>query len=125
MPPTPPSPIMPDTDDLFGNAIDAAREAAIAAFAEIVETAPGDAPPELRLMLVATRGNPSKEQTQTEVRFAAPDGVATSHPDKIAIALSSMKAVAPDLYVTMMAGLDRGRRLSFGDLRAWLRPGSR
>ena len=112
-------------EDLVGDAIEAAREAAILAFAHVIDEHPGEAPPEVRLMLTATRGNPSQGHTETEVRFAAPNSLATSHNDKVAIALASMKAIAPDLYTTMMAGLDRGRRMSLGGLSKWLRPGAR
>jgi hypothetical protein len=102
------------------DAIIAARDAAIAALREALGSRPGDAP-EVRLMITATRGNPSTEYSHSEVRFAAPDGVAISHHDKVAMALASMKAVSPDLYDTMVAGIERGRRLSFGALRACFR----
>jgi hypothetical protein len=112
-------------EDLVGVAIETAREAAIVAFAQVLDDHPGAEAPEVRLMLTATRGNPSQAHSETEVRFASPNGLATSHHDKVAIALASMKAIAPELYTTMMAGLDRGRRVSFGGLGKWLRPGAR
>jgi hypothetical protein len=107
-------------DDHVEDAIIAARDAAITALRQALDAVPGD-PPEVRLMITATRGNPSTEYSHSEVRFAAPDGVAISHHDKIAIALASMKAVSPELYGTMVAGIERGRRLSFGTLRACFR----
>ena len=107
-------------DALVADALVAAREAAITALRETLGAHPHDAP-EVRLMLTATRGNPSTEYSHSEVRFAAPDGVAISHHDKVAMALASMKAVSPDLYATMVAGIERGRRLSFGTLRACFR----
>jgi hypothetical protein len=107
-------------DDRVEDAIIAAREAAITALRQALDDVPGD-PPEVRLMITATRGNPSTEYSHSEVRFAAPDGVAISHHDKVAIALASMKAVSPELYGTMVAGIERGRRLSFGTLRACFR----
>jgi hypothetical protein len=101
-------------------AIAAARDAAVTALRQALNATPGEAP-EVRLMITATQGNPSTEYSHSEVRFAAPDGVAISHHDKIAMALASMKAVSPDLYDTMVAGIERGRRFSFGTLRACFR----
>jgi hypothetical protein len=109
-----------DDDERVEDAITAARDAAVTALRQALDAAPGDAP-EVRLMITATQGNPSTEYSHSEVRFAAPDGVAISHHDKIAMALASMKAVSPDLYVTMVAGIERGRRFSFGTLRACFR----
>jgi hypothetical protein len=106
-------------DDRIEAAVLAARDAAITALHDALGN-DADAP-ELRLMITATRGNPSTEYSHSEVRFAAPDGVAISHHDKVAMALASMKAVSPDLYGTMVAGIERGRRLSFGTLRACFR----
>jgi hypothetical protein len=109
-----------DDDEHVEDAIIAAREAAIAALRTALDAVPGDQP-EVRLMITATRGNPSTEYSHSEVRFAAPDGVAISHHDKVAMALASMKAVSPELYDTMVAGIERGRRLSFGALKACFR----
>jgi hypothetical protein len=106
--------------DNIDDAIIAARDAAIVALREALGSDP-DGTPEVRLMITATRGNPSTEYSHSEVRFAAPDGVAISHHDKVAMALASMKAVSPDLYDTMVAGIERGRRFSFGTLRACFR----
>jgi hypothetical protein len=102
------------------DAIVAARDAAVAALRQTLNAKPGEAP-ELRVMITATQGNPSTEYSHSEVRFAAPDGVAISHHDKVAMALASMKAVSPELYGTMVAGIERGRRFSFGTLRACFR----
>lgn len=107
-------------DHLVEDAIVAARDAAVAALRQTLNAKPGDAP-EVRLMITATQGNPSTEYSHSEVRFAAPDGVAISHHDKVAMALASMKAVSPELYGTMVAGIERGRRFSFGTLRACFR----
>jgi hypothetical protein len=107
-------------DDRVEDAIIAAREAAITALRQALDAVPGDQP-EVRLMITATRGNPSTEYSHSEVRFAAPEGVAISHHDKVAMALASMKAVSPELYGTMVAGIERGRRFSFGTLRACFR----
>jgi hypothetical protein len=107
-------------DDRVEDAIIAAREAAITALRQALDAVPGDQP-EVRLMITATRGNPSTEYSHSEVRFAAPEGVAISHHDKVAMALASMKAVSPELYDTMVAGIERGRRLSFGLIRACFR----
>jgi len=107
-------------DELVETAIGAARDAAIVALRDVLGSDP-DAAPEVRLMLTATRGNPSTEYSHSEVRFAAPDGVAISHHDKVAMALASMKAVSPELYGTMVAGIERGRRFSLGTLRACFR----
>jgi hypothetical protein len=109
-----------DDDALVENAIVAARDAAVTALRQAFDGVPGEAP-EVRLMITATRGNPSTEYSHSEVRFAAPDGVAISHHDKVAMALASMKAVSPELYETMVAGIERGRRFSFGFLRACFR----
>jgi hypothetical protein len=106
--------------DLVEEAVIAARDAAVAAMRQTLIAKLGEAP-EVRLMITATRGNPSTEYSHSEVRFAAPDGVAISHHDKIAMALASMKAVSPELYGTMVAGIERGRRFSFGTLRAYFR----
>jgi hypothetical protein len=105
---------------LVDDAVIAARDAAVAALRQKLNATPGEAP-EVRLMITATLGNPSTEYSHSEVRFAAPDGVAISHHDKVAMALASMKAVSPELYDTMVAGIERGRRLSFGTLRACFR----
>jgi hypothetical protein len=113
------------SDSLLDDAIDAARDAANAAFAAAVAEAEGDEAPEIRLMLCATAGDPSTGYSRSEVRFAAPGGVAISHHDKVAMALSSMKAVAPDLYGTMVAGLERGRRTIFAGVWARVRSASR
>jgi hypothetical protein len=113
------------SDSLLDDAITAAREAANAAFAAAVAEADGDEAPEIRLMLCATSGDPSTGYSRSEVRFAAPGGVAISHHDKIAMALASMKAVSPDLYATMVAGLERGRRTLFAGLWARMRSASR
>lgn len=110
----------PDDEQLVEDAIIAARDAAIAALRQALNARPGEAP-EVRLMITATRGNPSTEYSHSEVRFAAPDGVAISHHDKVAMALASMKAVSPELYGTMVAGIERGRRFSFETLRACFR----
>lgn len=124
-----PSPALPeeDPDTRLEEAVIAAREAAIRAFTTTLDR--GDdghaALPEVRLMVTATRGNPSAEYSTSEVRFAAPDGVAISHHDKIAMALASMKAVSPEIYSTMMAGLSRGRRVTLGGLRACLKAAAR
>jgi hypothetical protein len=109
-----------DEDDRVETAVLAARDAAVSALRRALDDLPGEQP-EVRLMITATRGNPSTEYSQSEVRFAAPDGVAISHHDKVAMALASMKAVSPELYGTMVAGIERGRRLSFGTLRACFR----
>jgi hypothetical protein len=106
--------------ELVEDAIVAARDAAVAALRQALDAKPGEAP-EVRVMITATRGNPSTEYSHSEVRFAAPDGVAISHHDKVAMALASMKAVSPELYTTMVAGIERGRRFSFGTLRACFR----
>ncbi len=110
----------PSADELMEEAIVAARDAAVGALREVLNTQPGEAP-EVRVMITATQGNPSTEYSHSEVRFAAPDGVAISHHDKVAMALASMKAVSPELYGTMVAGIERGRRFSFGTLRACFR----
>jgi hypothetical protein len=109
------------TDNTLQDALAAAREAAIDAFADVLDAGP-EPPPQVRLMLCATTGDPSAGASQTEVRFAGPTDVAISHPDKVAMALASMKAIAPNHYETMMEGLDRGRRLRPSDVWAWLRP---
>jgi hypothetical protein len=115
-----------DPDARLDDAVIAAREAAIRAFTERLDGGPGRTTiPEVRLMITATRGNPSTEHSQSEVRFAAPDGVAISHHDKVAMALASMKAVSPEIYSTMMAGIERGRRVTLGGLRACLRAAAR
>jgi hypothetical protein len=106
--------------ELVEEAIVAARDAAVTALRQALNATPDEAP-EVRLMITATLGNPSTEYSHSEVRFAAPDGVAISHHDKVAMALASMKAVSPELYGTMVAGIERGRRLSFGTLRACFR----
>ena len=106
--------------ELVEDAIVAARDAAVAALRQTLDAKPGPAP-EVRVMITATQGNPSTEYSHSEVRFAAPDGVAISHHDKVAMALASMKAVSPELYATMVAGIERGRRFSFGTLRACFR----
>ena len=122
----PPAPAEEDPDARLEEAVIAAREAAIRAFTSTLD---GDdraaALPEVRLMITATRGNPSAEYSTSEVRFAAPDGVAISHHDKIAMALASMKAISPEIYSTMMAGLSRGRRVTLGGLRACLKAAAR
>jgi hypothetical protein len=41
------------------------------------------------------------------------------------MALASMKAVSPEIYSTMMAGIERGRRVTLGGLRACLRAAAR
>jgi hypothetical protein len=123
-PTPPPAPTEEDPDARLEAAVIAAREAAIRAFtAELDGT--GAAVPEVRLMITATRGNPSTEYSTSEVRFAAPDGVAISHHDKVAMALASMKAVSPEIYTTMMAGISRGRRVTLGGLRACLKAAAR
>jgi hypothetical protein len=109
-----------DHEQLLEDAIIAARDAAVAALRTTLNAQPGEAP-EVRVMITATQGNPSTEYSQSEVRFAAPDGVAISHHDKVAMALASMKAVSPELYGTMVAGIERGRRFSFGTIRACFR----
>ena len=109
-----------DHEQLLEDAIIAARDAAVAALRTTLNAQPGDAP-EVRVMITATQGNPSTEYSHSEVRFAAPDGVAISHHDKVAMALASMKAVSPELYATMVAGIERGRRFSFGTIRACFR----
>jgi hypothetical protein len=126
-PSPPPAPAEEDPDVRLEAAVIAAREAAIRAFtAKLDEGGAGAAPiPEVRLMITATRGNPSTEYSTSEVRFAAPDGVAISHHDKIAMALASMKAVSPEIYTTMMAGISRGRRVTLGGLRACLKAAAR
>jgi hypothetical protein len=111
---------VPSDHERVEDAIIAARDAAVAALRQTLNAKPGDAP-DVRVMITATRGNPSTEYSHTEVRFAAPDGVAISHHDKVAMALASMKAVSPELYGTMVAGIERGRRFSFGTLRACFR----
>jgi len=108
------------SDSLLEDAIVAARDAANAAFASALPADTADAP-QIRLMLCATQGDPSTGHSHSEVRFAAPGGIAISHHDKVAMALSSMKAVAPDLYGTMVSGLDRGRRFSIAAVCAKLR----
>lgn len=116
-----------DPDARLEQAVIAAREAAIRAFTSSLD-GDGHGPaivPEVRLMITATRGNPSGEYSTSEVRFAAPDGVAISHHDKIAMALASMKAISPEIYSTMMAGLSRGRRVTLGGLRACLKAAAR
>jgi hypothetical protein len=110
----------PGDTELVEDAIVAARDAAVTALRQALNATPGEAP-EVRVMITATLGNPSTEYSHSEVRFAAPDGVAISHHDKVAMALASMKAVSPDLYGTMVAGIERGRRLSFETLRACFR----
>jgi hypothetical protein len=123
-----PPPAVPeeDPDARLEAAVIAAREAAIRAFTSTLDR-DGQAAvlPEVRLMITATRGNPSAEYSTSEVRFAAPDGVAISHHDKIAMALASMKAVSPEIYSTMMAGISRGRRVTLGGLRACLKAAAR
>ncbi|HEV7494190.1 hypothetical protein [Baekduia sp.] len=109
-----------DDTELVEDAVIAARDAALTALRQTLNAKPGLAP-EVRVMITATLGNPSTEYSQSEVRFAAPDGVAISHHDKVAMALASMKAVSPELYGTMVAGIERGRRFSFGTLRACFR----
>jgi hypothetical protein len=113
-----------DPDARLEDAVIAAREAAIRAFTAALDE-DGVSVPEVRLMITATRGNPSTEYSTSEVRFAAPDGVAISHHDKIAIALASMKAISPEIYGTMMAGISRGRRVTLGGLRACLKAAAR
>jgi hypothetical protein len=113
------------SESLLEDAVNAARDAANEAFAAAVGDAEGGEPPEIRLMLCATQGDPSTGYSRSEVRFAAPGGVAISHHDKVAMALSSMKAVSPDLYATMVAGLERGRRTIFAGMWARMRSASR
>ncbi len=122
--PPPPAPPEDDPDARLETAVIAAREAAIRAFTTALDTS-GATVPEVRLMITATRGNPSTEYSTSEVRFAAPDGVAISHHDKVAMALASMKAVSPEIYTTMMAGISRGRRVTLGGLRACLKAAAR
>jgi hypothetical protein len=116
-----------DPDARLEDAVIAAREAAIRAFTEHLDGGPAGAAavPEVRLMITATSGNPSMELSHSEVRFAAPDGVAISHHDKVAMALASMKAISPEIYSTMMAGIARGKRVTLGGLRACLKAASR
>jgi hypothetical protein len=122
----PPAASQEDPDARLEEAVIAAREAAIRAFTTSLDRDDqGAVPPEVRLMITATRGNPSAEYSTSEVRFAAPDGVAISHHDKIAMALASMKAVSPEIYSTMMAGISRGRRVTLGGLRACLKAAAR
>jgi catechol 2,3-dioxygenase-like lactoylglutathione lyase family enzyme len=122
----PPAPSEEDPDARLEEAVIAAREAAIRAFTTALDhDGQGAVLPEVRLMVTATRGNPSAEYSTSEVRFAAPDGVAISHHDKIAMALASMKAVSPEIYSTMMAGISRGRRVTLGGLRACLKAAAR
>lgn len=125
--PSPPqAPLEEDPDARLEEAVIAAREAAIRAFTTTLDAdGRSAATPEVRLMITATRGNPSAEYSTSEVRFAAPDGVAISHHDKIAMALASMKAVSPEIYTTMMAGISRGRRVTLGGLRACLKAAAR
>jgi hypothetical protein len=127
--PTPPSgAVADDPDARLEDAVIAAREAAIRAFTEHLDDGgpTGAAPiPEVRLMITATRGNPSTELSHSEVRFAAPDGVAISHHDKVAMALATMKAISPEIYSTMMAGIARGKRVTLGGLRACLKAAAR
>lgn len=121
-------PTQEDPDARLEDAVIAAREAAIRAFTSTLDRDGSGHDPalrEVRLMITATRGNPSAEYSTSEVRFAAPDGVAISHHDKIAMALASMKAVSPEIYSTMMAGLSRGRRVTLGGLRACLKAAAR
>jgi hypothetical protein len=102
-------------DALIRAAIDAAGDAANRTFAAAFDEAGCDVDPEVRLMLVATRGKPSAGQSHTEVRFAAPTGLDTTRRDKVGIALSSMKAIAPELYDTMVAAIERsGESERFG-----------
>jgi hypothetical protein len=124
--PTPPSAptAEADPDTRLEDAIIAARESAIRTFTATLDSS-GATLPEVRLMITATRGNPSTEFSTSEVRFAAPDGVAISHHDKVAMALASMKAVSPEIYTTMMAGIARGRRVTLGGLRACLKAAAR
>ena len=119
-----PAPPTEDPDTRLEEAVIAAREAAIRAFTASLDTS-GPTLPEVRLMVTATRGNPSTEYSTSEVRFAAPDGVAISHHDKVAMALASMKAISPEIYTTMMAGISRGRRGTLGGLRACLKAAAR
>jgi hypothetical protein len=115
-----------DPDVRLDAAIIAAREAAIRAFTTTLDADDHAAAlPEVRLMITATRGNPSAEYSTSEVRFAAPDGVAISHHDKVAMALASMKAISPEIYSTMMAGISRGRRGALNGLRACLKAAAR
>ena len=44
---------------------------------------------------------------------------------RLAMALASMKAISPEIYSTMMAGLSRGRRVTLGGLRACLKAAAR
>jgi hypothetical protein len=120
----PPAPTEEDPDARLEQAVIAAREAAIRALTAELDGS-GATIPEVRLMITATRGNPSTEYSTSEVRFAAPDGVAISHHDKVAMALASMKAVSPEIYTTMMAGISRGRRVTLGGLRACLKAAAR
>lgn len=120
----PPAHTEEDPDARLEQAVIAAREAAIRALTTELDSS-GATIPEVRLMITATRGNPSTEYSTSEVRFAAPDGVAISHHDKVAMALASMKAVSPEIYTTMMAGISRGRRVTLGGLRACLKAAAR
>lgn len=125
-PATPPQASADDPDARLEAAVLAAREAAIRTFTEKLDAGTAGGPiPEVRLMITATRGNPSTEYSHSEVRFSAPDGVAISHHDKVAMALASMKAVSPEIYSTMMAGIARGRRVTLGGLRACLKAAAR
>ncbi|HMJ35892.1 MAG TPA: hypothetical protein VK501_18455 [Baekduia sp.] len=85
--------------------IDAACDAAIEAFAEATD---GDDLPDVRLMLIASVGDPAN-LGETEVRLAAPDDVRTSVSQKSAMLVASLRAIAPELYDSMMSGLDRLR----------------
>jgi hypothetical protein len=86
-------------------AIDAACDAATEALAAASPDADG---PDVRLVLIATVGDPS-DGGHTEVRLAAPDGTLTEQRQKVAMIITALKAIAPELYDTMMSGLDRSR----------------
>jgi hypothetical protein len=83
--------------------VDAAWDAAVEALADAM---PENA--EVRLMLIAAVGDPA-DRADTQVRLAASGGTTTSETQKVAMVMATLKAIAPALYQTMMAGLDGGR----------------
>jgi hypothetical protein len=86
-------------------AVEAARTAAADAFFETLGATPATGQ-ELRLMIAATRGDPTAEHAQTEaVFFALDDQLPVQADHKKAMALATLKAVSPEMYERVLEGL--------------------
>jgi hypothetical protein len=97
----------PDISAGLDAACDAAIDALAASTADVAD---------VRLMLIAAVGDPA-DRGQTQARLAAPDDTETSDTQKVAMILATLKAIAPELYETMMTGLDRARSAPSPQLR--------